>query len=137
MKQKAKIKINNKIVNKTVLKEINRFKRSLKGSELSQQEITSIINQQFIFNPNFRFTRVKNNVWYDRFTKHYIHYTNSKESPNKYKTTLRRTWLKLYEKRHIEKIKLEKNLTQKQAEKFYKDLKKKLTLKQIFITYGS
>lgn len=130
------LRINQKITNKTVKNEINKFKKELKKSELTENEIKILVDINYLNNPKFRFRKIKNNFWFDRFTKTYNKYTQSKREKNK-STDIRNVWLRMLKKKQIKKIMLNKDITESEAELEYIKLTKKLSLKSIINTFGS
>jgi len=131
-----KLRINNAIRNKTVLKEINKFKNELKETDLTDIEQKLLIQQEFILNPKYRFIKIANNKWYDRFTKSYHQYTQPKSVANK-TTDLRFLYLRLLKQKHINNLMLNKNLSKDEAENEYNTIVKKISLSQVIQTFGS
>lgn len=131
-----KLRINNKIVNKSVLKDIKKFKRDLKNSNLSQNEIDLLVNKEFKYNPKYRFIKIDNNYWFDRFTKTYHTYTQPLAKKGK-RTDLRNAYLKLLKAKHINNLMLNKNLSKDEATKEYDNIIKKITVNQTIQTFGS
>lgn len=142
------LRINSKIINKSVLNDINKFKKGLNNSQLTKSEIDNLVKINFIYNQKFRFVKLSNNRWFDRFTKKHFYYTKKSKKFLKTLTKkeqnienkrvyLRTLYLRMLRKKHILKISQSNGITVKEATIIYDRIAKKMSLKKRITEYGS
>jgi len=92
------------IKNNTVKRDIKRFRKRFKNSDITPQELDLLVKKDFIYNQKYRFKKIRDNYYFDRFQKKYYFYTKPKNPKKTYKRKpmyVRRMYLQMVKKRHV------------------------------------